>query len=164
MREDPFNKNRNELSPDNDFEMNKYYQGVTQYYGKIAQESNKILINWIFALNTGGLVILIPFIFKFSGCRLAISIFAALTYLLGIISIYFSILLERNKFNSLAENSEKKYKAYQNNKITGREYIESIQNPPKNQWPSYFENTAAVCWLIGIVTSMLLLIISKSLA
>ncbi|MFO2513501.1 hypothetical protein SCJ01_12845 [Legionella pneumophila serogroup 2] len=39
----------------------------------------------------------------------------------------------------ISDNSEVKYKAYQNNNITGREYIDNIQNPPKNQWPLYFE-------------------------
>lgn len=162
MSDDPYNKKRNEIEPKYDFEINKYYQGITQYYGTIAQEANKTIINWIFALNTGGLVILVSFVFKFSGCQLAISIFAAIAYLLGVVSIYFSILLEKNKFFYLADNSEVKYKAYQNNNITGREYIDNIQNPPKNQWPLYFENAATIFWLIGTIASISLLIISKS--
>ncbi|WP_367608302.1 hypothetical protein [Legionella sp. W05-934-2] len=109
MSDDPYNKNRNEIEPIYDFEVNKYYQGITQYYGKIFQEANKTIINWLFALNTGGLVLLISFVFKFSGCQLAISIFSATAYFLGIVSIYLSILLERNKFFYLADNSEVKY-------------------------------------------------------
>lgn len=161
-KKDPYNKKCNEVEPKYNIEINKFYQGVTQYYGKIAQEANKTIINWIFALNTGGLIILIPFIFKFSNFKLAISIIAAIIYFLGIISIYSSNLLEKNKFNRLSDNSEKKYKEYQNNNITGREYLNIIQNPPVNQWPFYLENTAAICWLIGTIVSILLLVISKS--
>ncbi|HAU1203946.1 hypothetical protein SCQ05_04250 [Legionella pneumophila serogroup 1] len=62
----------------------------------------------------------------------------------------------------ISDNSEVKYKAYQNNNITGREYIDNIQNPPKNQWPLYFENAATIFWLIGTIASISLLIISKS--
>lgn len=137
------------MSDINNYEINKFYQGVTQYYNKIAQEANKTIINWIFALNTGGLILLIPFMFKFYNCQLVVSIFAAVFYFFGIISIYSSITNERKKYNKLADNAEKKYSEYQNNIITGKEYLSIIRNISTDNKALLLEYASIIFWLLG---------------
>lgn len=158
---DPYDKTCEKIENVYDFEVNRFYQGVTQYYGKIAQEANKTIINWIFALNTGGLILLIPLIFKFYNYQLVISILATVSYFSGVVLIFLSIVEERNKFNKLAEDSENKYKKYEKNFITGREYIKTIQNTPIDKKALRFENASILFWSIGATFSVILLVLKK---
>ena len=36
------------------------YRGFGKYYQNISQEANRITVNWLFVLNTGGLIFVVP--------------------------------------------------------------------------------------------------------
>ncbi|KTD31266.1 hypothetical protein [Legionella maceachernii] len=145
--DDPYNYPLNELEPSHLQEIVNLYRGFAQYYQKISQESNRVIVNWLFVLNTGGLIFVIPLFDKLTSRM--ISLLVAVPFLIGIALIYWSIASEKSKFEKMSNKLEKIFIDFNNEKITARYFIEQAYSLRGTRIPSYTEFCSLIFWIIG---------------
>lgn len=132
-------------------EIIRTYRGFASHAFQIYTESNKLIVNWIFALNTGGLASNIYAIQTSVSNQAYLLKISALFFLLGIIAIAISIYSERYKFDKRGQEIESLFKKLNDSEITGERFLKDLFSYEGSKMPWYFELAGATLFIFGSV-------------
>ncbi|HAT1994251.1 TPA: hypothetical protein I8010_002088 [Legionella pneumophila] len=119
------------------------YRAFGDYYTKLTVSLNDKLYNWIFILNTGGVIIITPYMLDKKNLLFLIPISI---FILGIITIFIAVLFERIRFIEKGKKLDEIHREYFN-KIITQEYLE--KNIPAKI--SFYDKASPIAEIISVL-------------
>lgn len=159
MVNESLNKKFPDLSPHYRKELVRIYRGHADHANRIVSDSNKTLVNWIFILNTGALTATIYYIQQKEQLQYNLFIVSIVLFILGIISIYFSIYFEKKKFEEKGLYLDKEFIKLQNTEVTGKDFLANLYTVKEVNLPQHLESLSAALFLIGVFYSLIILFV-----
>lgn len=125
--DEKINKYLKDLSMDEKNNLYSIYQAYGEHFTSITRAMSDILFNWLFILNTGGLVAVIT-IFTSACDNLSLNklFFMALCFLLGLVFIYIAARFEKTRFEKKIQALDNNYDLLKADQITVGSYCERI--------------------------------------
>jgi len=149
-----FQKLAGELSQREFNEVFRIYQGHSKHAVGIYTKNNEILINWLFILNTGGIISVLSNL-KINSLMFSFILFGSLIFfILAVIALFISLNVEKNKFETKGAWIDEMFETFQNGEITAEHFFDELANWKGTQWPWYLEIISLACFAIGVILGL----------